>query len=277
MVERRAPRRVRGLQPERQGPYRGLRLLGAADARCAGLGAPQLGRSGGRRPGRFHARHHAPALRAAGRSPRGDRRDSRVVGGAARAVGAARARRAGRRAVAAALQEAAWRAPPGATVQGPRRQIPVDRDRARQAQAGRARGAQTLEGASSRGRKISRARRRAGRFHARPLVRLDADPREPAARAAETPAPSGTPRPGREDLVELVGTRDLELVVTTGRGSLVRPPAQEGRAVAEAVALQVVVFHLAHALDAQRLPGEILAGAPATLATGHTGAARIGL
>src|SRR6266516_4306747 len=178
---------------------------------------------------------------------------------------------------AAALQEAAWRAPARATVQGPRSQAPVDRDRAGQAQAGRARGAQTLEGASPDSGEASRACRRAGRFDARPLVHLAADPGEPAARAAEAPAPSGAPRPRREDLGELVGTRDLELVVTTDGGPLVRSPAQEGRGVAEAVALQVVVFHLAHALDAQRLPGEILAGAPATLPAGHAATARVRL
>ena len=39
--------------------------------------------------------------------------------------------------------------------------------------------------------------------------------------------------------------------------------------MAEAIALQVVVLHLAHALDAQRLPRQILAGAPAALPAGH--------
>src|SRR5207247_1160447 len=89
VVEGRAPRRVRGLQPERQRPDRGLRLLGAAHARCAGLGAAQLGRSGERRPGRFHARHYAPALRAAGRSPCGNRGRRPVARGLAGAVGTA--------------------------------------------------------------------------------------------------------------------------------------------------------------------------------------------
>src|SRR5439155_5468478 len=238
---------------------------------------------GERRPDRLYARHHAPALRQAGRSARGDRPDGWIARRLARTIGPARACGPGRRALAAALQEAAWRAPAGAAVPGPRRprrarrQIPVDRDRASQAQAGRARGAQTLEGASPQSREIPRARRRARRCDARPLVHLDADPREPAERAAQAPAPSGAPRPGREDLGELVGTRHLELVVATCRGPLVRPPAQEGRGVAEAVALQVVVFHLAHAFDAQRLPGEILAGAPATLRARHAGAPRAGL
>ena len=39
--------------------------------------------------------------------------------------------------------------------------------------------------------------------------------------------------------------------------------------MAEAIALQVVVLHLADALDAQRLPRQILAGAPAALRAGH--------
>ncbi len=45
----------------------------------------------------------------------------------------------------------------------------------------------------------------------------------------------------------------------------------------EAIALQVVVLHLAHALDAERLPGEILAGAPTALPSGHAAALRVGL
>src|SRR3989441_3997437 len=64
MVERRAPRRVRGLQPERQRPHRGFGLLGAADARCAGLGAARLGRGRERRAGGFYARHDAQASRS---------------------------------------------------------------------------------------------------------------------------------------------------------------------------------------------------------------------
>src|SRR5687768_13760568 len=73
-----------------------------------------------------------------------------------------------------------------------------------------------------------------------------------------------------EDLGELVGRRHLQLVVAAVAGRLVEPEAQEGGGVAEAVSLQVVVLDLAHALDAQRLPRQILARAPAALASGHT-------
>src|SRR6185369_4182007 len=52
-------------------------------------------------------------------------------------------------------------------------------------------------------------------------------------------------------------------------GRLVGAPAQEGRGMAKAVALKVIVFHLAYTLDAQRLPRQVLARAPAALAAGH--------
>jgi hypothetical protein len=53
VVEGRAPRRVRRLQPEREGPHRGLGLLGAAEAGCAGVGAAALGRAGRLQPADF--------------------------------------------------------------------------------------------------------------------------------------------------------------------------------------------------------------------------------
>src|SRR6185295_13408382 len=62
---------------------------------------------------------------------------------------------------------------------------------------------------------------------------------------------------------------DLELVVAALGWRLVRTPAQEDRRVAKALTLQVIVFHLAHALDAQRLPRKILARAPAALRARH--------
>src|SRR5207237_5726433 len=54
----------------------------------------------------------------------------------------------------------------------------------------------------------------------------------------------------------------------------VRPPPQESRRVAEAIALQVIVRHLADALDSQRFPGEILATVPARGGAGHALIAR---
>ena len=46
MVEGGAARGIRGLQPERQGPDRGLRLFGPPQARSAGVCSAQLGRGG---------------------------------------------------------------------------------------------------------------------------------------------------------------------------------------------------------------------------------------
>ena len=83
-----------------------------------------------------------------------------------------------------------------------------------------------------------------------------ATPMQPAARRAE-------------DLLELVRRRDLELIVAAVARLLVGAPPRENRRVTEARPLQVVVLDLAHALDAQRLPRQILAGAPAALAARH--------
>src|SRR5262249_6326229 len=47
-------------------------------------------------------------------------------------------------------------------------------------------------------------------------------------------------------------------------------PSQKHRRVTKPRALQVIVLHLAHALDAQGLPREILASAPSALSAGHT-------
>src|SRR6187455_2064803 len=76
---------------------------------------------------------------------------------------------------------------------------------------------------------------------------------------------SGSP----EDLRELVRRRDLELIVAAVARRLVEPPAREGGGVAEAITLHVVVLHLAHPLEPQRLPRQILASAPAALSAGH--------
>ncbi len=63
LVEGRAARRLRGLQPERQGPHRRLRLLGPAGARRPGVRAAALGRGGGLRSGGVHDRHGAAPVR----------------------------------------------------------------------------------------------------------------------------------------------------------------------------------------------------------------------
>src|SRR5262249_35009553 len=151
----------------------------------------------------------------------------------------------------------------------PRAEAPARGDRTGPAQGGRAGRARALEGAAPRRGGAPRARRRAGRRDARPLVDVDARAGEPAARARRLVASSGGARPRREHLVELVGRRHVALVVAAIARRLVGPPSEEGRRVAEPIALQVVVLHLAHALDAERLPREVLAGAPATVSAGH--------
>ncbi len=100
------------------------------------------------------------------------------------------------------------------------------------------------------------------------------DPDEDVGTDGSGAALSGGARPlsvrtRAEDLRELVRRRDLELIVAAVVRLPVGPPAQEHRRVPEAIALQVVVLHLAHALDPQRLPRQILAGAPAALPAGH--------
>src|SRR5207237_5582692 len=67
-----------------------------------------------------------------------------------------------------------------------------------------------------------------------------------------------------EDTLELVGGRDLELVVAAVLRALVRTPAEELGGVAEPRPLHVVVRDLAGPLGAQRLPAQILAAIPAT-------------
>src|SRR5262249_32582345 len=79
-----------------------------------------------------------------------------------------------------------------------------------------------------------------------------------------------------EDLGQLGGRRDLELVTTAALRPLVGAPAEEDGGVPETVALEVVVLHLAHPLDPQRLPREVLALAPAALDAGHADAATHG-
>src|SRR5690606_26503878 len=75
--------------------------------------------------------------------------------------------------------------------------------------------------------------------------------------------------PCAEHLLQLVRRRDLELVVAALGRLLVGTPPQKYSSVPEALALHVVVLDLAHALDAHRLPREILAGAPPALPARH--------
>ena len=110
VVEGRAPGRLPRLQPERQGSHRRRRLLGAAEAGRARLGAADVGRDRRLRSARLHAADDAGAVRRGRRSPRRHRRSAVLARGAARAVRARRARRPRRRALAAALSQAGRRA-----------------------------------------------------------------------------------------------------------------------------------------------------------------------
>ena len=202
VVEGGAPRRLPRLQPERQGPHGRGRLLGAAEARRARLGAGHVGRAR-RVPARgLHAAHDAGALRRVGDRHAGIDDEPRLARRAARAVGAAGSRGPRRRAVAAALREAGGRAAARAAVAagrgagpaGARRPKPLDRDRPRREEGRRARRARALEGAPSRGGRAPRAGRRPRRRDARPLVDLDARPREPRARAGGAAAGAGAAR-----------------------------------------------------------------------------------
>src|SRR5581483_1270655 len=116
------------------------------------------------------------------------------------------------------------------------------------------RGTNATAGATHRGRRTTRSSA---------ASRRGCSPRS----AAPNPALRPPPRP--ENALQLVGRRDLELVVAALARRLVGAPAHEDRGVAEALALHVVVLHLAHALEAQRLPREVLPGAPAALRAGH--------
>ena len=140
-----------------------------------------------------------------------------------------------------------------------------------------------MEGREPERRRAPSARRHPDRFHARAIVKLVADPHQPAARARGSCAPSSRrcrrsripgltrilSRLGTEDRSELVSRSNLELIVAAVLRRLVVTPAQERRGMTEAIALHVVVLHLAHALDAERLPRQVLAGAPSAVAAWH--------
>src|SRR5207237_1215384 len=70
-------------------------------------------------------------------------------------------------------------------------------------------------------------------------------------------------------LLELVSSSNLQLVIAAVGWPLVRAPSLKDGGMSKAIALHVIVFDLADALDAQRLPREILAGAPSALPPGH--------
>src|SRR6185437_432881 len=170
--------------------------------------------------------------------------------------------------MAAAVQEAGRRAAAGAAVTRSRSshvEASADRDRAGAPQGGRAGRAGAMEGAPPGGGGAPGAGGCAGGCDAGPLVNLDPGPGEPAARAAGAAAGSGAAGSRREDLGQLVGRGHLELVVAAILRLLVRPPAEEDGGVPEPVPLQVIVLHLAHPLDPERLPGEVLPRAPAAL------------
>ena len=117
VVEGGAARRLRGLQPERQGPHGRLRLLHPPGRRRPGIHAADLGGSAVVRSGGVHHRHRPGAVRADRRPLGGDGRGGRVAGRAARAGGQGRGGGPARRAVAAALREAVRRGAPGPAVQ----------------------------------------------------------------------------------------------------------------------------------------------------------------
>src|SRR3989442_10412863 len=72
-----------------------------------------------------------------------------------------------------------------------------------------------------------------------------------------------------EDALQLVGRRDLQLLVAAGLRALVGAPAHELRGMPEASPLHVVVRDLADALGPDRLPGQVLAAVPAAARAGQ--------
>src|SRR5690606_32320190 len=67
---------------------------------------------------------------------------------------------------------------------------------------------------------------------------------------------------GGKDLVEVVGAHFFELIVPAVAGLLVGAPADECRAMPKAIPLQMIVLHLADALEPKWLPRKVLAGTP---------------
>ena len=89
------------------------------------------------------------------------------------------------------VQEAAWGTHARATFAAACAEAPADRGRARGKERRSAGRTRALARASSRGRRASRARRRARGLHARAILDVDSNPREPAARARAAAASAG--------------------------------------------------------------------------------------
>ena len=205
---------------------------------------------------------------------------------AAGALGPAGAGRPRRRAVAAALREAGGRAAAGAAVEAPRTpsrplieiaRAPtedaalagLERWKARHpAAAAHLQPADVLVD-RMRGRSTTWTRIRINLEHVPEHERPQPEPLDPDDAPERLERGQRAIRRRAEDLRELVRRRDRELVVGAAGRCPVGAPAQEDGGVTEAVALHVVVFDLAHAFDAERLPRQILARAPSALAAGH--------
>ena len=145
------------------------------------------------------------ALRGAGDPHAGMDAAAGSLDAAARARRARRGGRSRRRAVAAALPQDGGRGGARGAVareegrgeEGAARAHAAARDRQLAEQATRRSRARALEGAPPGGGGAARGGRRADRLDARPLVHLDAHPREPAPRARGAVAGAGDARPGR--------------------------------------------------------------------------------
>src|SRR5215218_7141792 len=79
-----------------------------------------------------------------------------------------------------------------------------------------------------------------------------------------------------EDGLQLHRDRRFELLVGARRRLPVGSPALEARGVTEAVSLQMLVRDLGDEVEAQRLPGEVLARVPPALRAGPTLSRRLG-
>ena len=262
------------------------------DARRARFDAARMGRGRRLRSGGFHARHRAGALGRARRRVGGIDAAAGSLEGLLELVRGAGGRGPGRRAVAAALQEAvrraaarravaARRAPAAEGTRGGRRQSTqplvtvanakqkedalagLERWKARHPEAAALLQVDDVLVDSMRGRSSTWTRIRVNLRHVpeerRPAEEPPDPDYDPCERVAVRPARAAR----AEDALELVRRRDLQLVVAAILRPLVGAPAHEVRGVPEARALHVVVGDLADALGPQRLPAQILAAIPA--------------